>query len=146
MNEKPPIKYLGDVRCDCFSGKSLLYWEKDLLLVGGKGEISIVNIKDFKLDYIINLSSSECSCFLRLNLGILCGYGDTSGCCSWSRGIADVKNTKFLFIRKNKEKYESIEISDIFYNYGIINALWIDKNKFICCFYKDDNLKIFEIK
>ena len=146
LNEKPPIKYLGDVRCDCFSGKSLLYWEKDLLLVGGKGEISIVNIKDFKLDYIINLSSSECSCFLRLNLGILCGYGDTSGCCSWSRGIADDKNTKFLFIRKNKEKYESIEISDIFYNYGIINALWIDKNKFICCFYKDDNLKIFEIK
>ena len=146
LNENPPIKYLGDVRCNCFSGKSLIYWEKDILLVGGKGEISIVNIKDFKLDYIINLSRSECSCFLRINLGILCGYGDTSGCSSWSRGIADDKNTKFVLIRKKKEKYESIEISDKFYNYGITNALWIDNNKFISCFYRDDNLKIFQVE
>ena len=136
------------MRCKCFSGKSLFYWENDILLVGGKGEISIVNIKSYKLDYIINLSCSECSCFLRFNFGILCGYGDTSRCSSWSSGIADEKNTKFLFIRKIKEKYESIEISDNFYDYGITNALWIDKNntRFISCFYKDDTLKIFEIK
>ena len=140
----PPIKTIGAIRCRCFSGKSLFYWEKDMLLVGGVGEISIVNIKSLKLEYIIKASNSECTCFLRINDGILCGYGDTSSCHCWRGGIAVSKNTKFLIVKKKNEKYEIISIKDIFYDYGITNALWIDGKRFIGCFYNDDALKIFE--
>ena len=46
----------------------------------------------------------------------------------------------------NKEKYEDYLIKDEFYDFGIIDAIWIDKDKFISCFYNDNSLKIFQIK
>ena len=87
INEKQFIERLGYIKLNCFSGKSLLYCENDILLVGGISEIFIVNIKSIKLDYTICIPC-ECSCFLKFTFWILCGYGDTSRCYSWSRGIA----------------------------------------------------------
>jgi hypothetical protein len=144
--ETKNFKMLGSIDCNCYFPKSLMYYGDNILLVGGKGYVSIVNFKNFKLEYIIKIKDSECSCFLKFNDIILCGYGDTSESYSFSYGIADRKNTKFCVVRKNKDNYESILISDIFYKYGIINALWIDKNRFISCFYNDDNLKVYQIK
>ena len=144
--ETKNFKMLGSIDCNCYFQKGLIYYGDNILLVGGKGYVSIVNIKNFKLEYIIKIKNSECSCFLKFNDIILCGYGDTSESHSFSYGIADRKNTKFCVVRKNKDNYESTLISDIFYEYGIINALWIDKNRFISCFYNDDNLKVYQIK
>ena len=75
----------------------------------------------------------------------MCGYGDTSICGYWSGGIAQSKLTKFLIVKQNKEKLEYHFIEDAFNQYGITNALWIDKDKFVSCFYHDDCLKVFQI-
>ena len=77
---------------------------------------------------------------------ILCGYGDTSECSCWSNGIAESKSTKFIVIKKNDENYEYHYLEDEFYNYGITNALFVDKDKFISCFYNNDCIKIFQLK
>lgn len=140
------IKCIGSLKYGCFSGKSFCYLGNDKLLIGGINNIYMTNIKDMKLFNIIKLSSSECTCFLKYNNMILCGYGDTSDCHCWSMGIASYKTTKFLILKSNKEKYEEYLISDEFYNFGITNAIWIDKDKFISCFYNDDSLKIFQTK
>ena len=106
----------------------------------------MINIKEMKLEYIIKLSNSECTCFLQNNNMILCGYGDTSGCSCWSNGIATDKTTKIFILKSNKEKYEEYKLEDEFYDFGITNAIWIDKDKFISCFYNDVSLKIFQLK
>ena len=95
---------------------------------------------------IIRISSAECTCFLKFKDIILCGYGDTSECACWSNGIAESKSTKFIVIKKNDENYEYHYLEDEFYDYGITNALFIDKDKFISCFYNNDCLKIFQLK
>ena len=64
INAKQFIERLGYIKFNCFSGKSLLYWENDILLVGGIREIFIVNIKSFKLDYAICIACTECSCLI----------------------------------------------------------------------------------
>ena len=115
-------------------------------LICGNDHIYIVDIKKYKLEYIINIGSAEITCFFRFNDIIICGYGDTTSCHSWIKGIACDKTTKFCGIKRNKEKYESILISDDFYEFGITNSIWIDKDKFITCFYEDNCLKIFQIK
>jgi hypothetical protein len=140
------IKYIGSLKCGCFSGKSFCYLGNDKLLIGGNDNIYMTNIKDLKIEYIIKLGNTECTCFLKYNNMILCGYGDTSGCSCWSMGIATDKTTKFLILKSNKEKYEEYKIEDEFYDFGITNAIWIDKDKFISCFYNDGSLKIFQIK
>ena len=140
------VEYLGCIKCGCFYGKSLFYWENDILIVGDRENIYLINIKNINLEYVIKFSKTEGCCFLKFNDMILCGYGDTSNCYSWSNGIANSKETKFGVIKKNKGKYESFLISDDFYDFGIADALWIDKNKFISYFYNDDSLKIYEIK
>ena len=48
-------------------------------------------------------------------------------------------------MQQNKEKLEYHFIEDAFNQYGITNALWIDKDKFVSCFYHDDCLKVFQI-
>ena len=140
------IKCLGSLGIDCFSGKSLCYLGNDKLLVGGKDNIYIVNIKNIKLEQIIKMHSAECTCFLKYNDIILCGYGDTSICSYWSNGIAQTKLTKFLIVKQNKWNLEYHFIEDDFYQNGITNSLWIDKDKFISCFYHDDCIKVFQIK
>ena len=140
------IDYLGCIKCGCFYGKSLFYWENDILIVGDRDNIYLINIKNIKLEYIIKFGKSEGCCFLKFNDIILCGYGDTRKCYIWINDIASSKETKFGVIKKNKGKYESFLISDEFYEFGIADALWIDKNKFISYFYDDDSLKIYEIK
>ena len=80
------IKYLGCCKSFLFSGKSLLYEGNNKLLAGG-----VDNIKDIKLEYIIEMNSSEFTCFLRFKDIILCGYGDTSRNSYWSGGIAQYK-------------------------------------------------------
>ena len=140
------IKCIGSLECGCFSGKSFCYLGNSKLLIGGINNIYMTNIKDMKLEYIIKLRNSECTCFLQYNNKILCGYGDTSGCSCWSMGIATDKTTKFLILKSNKEKYEEYLIKDDFYDFGITNAIWIDKDKFISFFYNDNSLKIFQIK
>ena len=112
----------------------------------GDDNIYIADINSFKLEYIIKIGNAEITCFLNYNDKIICGYGDTSFCHSWSMGIACSKQTKFCVIKKENEKYESILISDKFYKYGITNVLLISKDKFISIFYQDNNLKIFQIK
>ena len=106
----------------------------------------MTNIKDMKLEYIIKLRNTECTCFLKYNNIILCGYGDTSCCSCWSMGIATDKTTKFLILKSDKEKYEEYKIKEDFYDFGITNAIWIDKDKFISCFYNDSSLKLFQLK
>ena len=140
------IKCLGSLRIDSFSGKSIHYFGDNIVLVGGIDNIYMVDIKDVNLKQIIRISSAECTCFLKFKDMIICGYGDTSGCSFWSNGIAGSKDTKFIIIKKNEENYEYHYIEDEFYNYGIINALLIDNNKFISCFYNNDCLKIFQLK
>ena len=140
------IQCLGSVRIEAFSGKSIFYLGNDLLLVGGNSNIYIANIKTIKLEQIIRISSAECSCFLKYNDMVLCGYGDTSSCHSWSYGIAQEKTTKFMVIKKNEENYENHFIEEDFYNFGITNAIWLDNDKFISCFYNNDCLKIFQVK
>ena len=139
------IELLGSLNIDCFSSKSLFYMGNDTLLVGGVNNIYIVNIKNIKLEQIIKMKSAECTCFLKFNDIVLCGYGDTSICGYWSGGIAQSKLTKFLIVKQNKEKLEYHFIEDAFNQYGITNALWIDKDKFVSCFYHDDCLKVFKI-
>ena len=136
---------LNSINCGCFSGKSFYYMGNDKLILG-KDDIYIVDIKELKLEYIINVGSAEITCFFKFNDIIICGYGDTTRCHSWTNGIACDKTTKFCGIKKNKEKYESILISNDFYEFGITNSIWIDKDKFITCFYEDNCLKIFQIK
>ena len=140
------IKCLGSLRIDCFSAKSLCYFGNDKLLVGGKDNIYIVNIKSVRLEQIIKMRSAECTCFLKYNDIILCGYGDTSICSYWSNGIAQDKLTKFLVVKQNNENLEYHFIEDVFYQNGVTNSLWIDKDKFISCFYKNDWIKVFQIK
>ena len=140
------IELLGSLNIDCFSGKSFCYLGNDKLLVGGKDNIYLVNIKNFKLEQVIKIGSAECTCFLKYNDIILCGYGDTSICHSWSYGVAQQKLTKFLIIKRNNDNLEYYFTEDVFYQNGITNAKWIDKDKFISCFYNDDCLKIFQIK
>ena len=140
------IKCLGSLRIDSFSGKSIHYFGDNIVLVGGIDNIYMVDIKDVNLKQIIRISSAECTCFIKFKDMIICGYGDTSGCSFWSNGIAGSKDTKFIIIKKNGENYEYHYIEDEFYNYGIINALLIDNNKFISCFYNNDCLKIFQLK
>ncbi len=135
----------NSINSGCFSGKSFYYMGNDKLICGND-HIYIVDIKKYKLEYIINIGSYEIICFFRFNDIIICGYGDTTSCHSWINGIASNKTTKFCGIKKNKEKYESILISDDFYEFGITNSIWIDKDKFITCFYEDNCLKIFQIK
>ena len=142
----PKIQLLGSLDIDCFSGKSICYLGNDILLVGGKDNIYVVNIKDIKLEQIIKMRSAECTCFLKYNDIVLCGYGDTSVCSFWSGGIAQSKLTNFLIVKQNKGNVDYHFIEDAFYQYGITNALWIDKDKFISCFYNDNCLKIFQIK
>ena len=145
-NEIKNIKCIGSLRVDSFSGKSIYYYGNDILLVGGSDNIYIVNIKEIKLKKIIRISSAECTCFLKFKDIILCGYGDTSECSCWSNGIAESKSTKFIVIKKNDENYEYHYLEDEFYDYGITNALFVDKDKFISCFYNNDCLKIFQLK
>ena len=140
------IKYLGNLYIDCFSGKSLFYLGNDKLLVGGKNNIYLVNIKNIKLEQVIKVGPSECTCFFKYNDIILCGYGDTSICTCWSSGIAQEKLTRFLIVKKNDENLEHYLIENDYYQRGITNAIMIDKDKFISCFYRDDCLKIFQIK
>ena len=136
---------IGTINCGCFCGNSFYYLGKNKLIVGDE-DIYIVDIKSLKLENIIKIGSAEITCFLKFNDLIICGYGDTRGCSSWSYGIANEKTTKFCALKINKEKYESILLSDDFNECGITNALWIDKDKFISCFYEDDKLKVFQIK
>jgi uncharacterized protein with LGFP repeats len=143
---KGKIEYKGNLSIDCFSGKSICYAGNDILLVGGKNKVYMVNIKNIKLEKIIKMGAAEVTCFLKFNDKILCGYGDTSRCHCWSRGIADSKETKFMLINKTKDKFENYFIEDEFYEYGITNGVWVDKDKFVCTFYRDDNLKIFQVK
>jgi len=144
--DKTNPKNLKVINCGCFFKKSIIYFKDNILLVGSQRYISVVDIKNSKLDYIIKINSSEISCFFKFNDIILCGYGDISNSHSFSYGVATNKNTKFCIIRKNKNDYESTIISNIFYNYGIINCLRIDKDKFISSFYHDDNIKVYQIK
>ena len=97
------IKCIGSLECGCFSGKSFCYLGNSKLLIGGINNIYMTNIKEMKLEYIIKLSNSECTCFLKYNNIILCGYGDTSGCSCWSNGISTDKTTKFFILKNNKE-------------------------------------------
>ena len=97
------IKYIGSLKCGCFSAKSFCYLGNNKLLTGGNDNIYMINIKEMKLEYIIKLSNSECTCFLKYNNMILCGYGDTSGCSCWSNGISTDKTTKFFILKNNKE-------------------------------------------
>ena len=143
---KGKIEYKGNLSIDCFSGKSICYAGNDILLVGGKNKVYMVNIKNIKLEKIIKMGAAEVTCFLKFNDKILCCYGDTSRCHCWSRGIADSKETKFMLINKTKDKFENYFIEDEFYEYGITNGIWVDKDKFVCSFYRDDNLKIFQVK
>ena len=140
------IKCLGSLRIDSFSGKSIYYIGDNIVLVGGIDNIYMVDIEEVKLIQIIRISSAECTCFIKFKDMIICGYGDTSGCSFWSNGIAGSKDTKFIIIKKNGENYEYHYIEDEFYNYGITNALLIDNNKFISCFYNNDCIKIFQLK
>lgn len=137
----------GSIKCECNHGNSIFYWKDNILLVGGINIVSIVNISTFKYEQFIRLSSSEISCFLNIKCGILCGIGDTYNSSSFSYGIADKKLTKFVVFKKNnKGKIEYFLIDKEFHKRGITNALWIDKDKFICCFHYDDILKIYQIK
>ena len=140
------IKCLGSFRVESFSGKSICYIGNNILLVGGKSDIYMANIKTMKLEQIIRVSSAECTCFLKFNDMVLCGYGDTSSCHYWSRGIAQKKETNFIIIKKNEENYEYHYLGEEFYNFGITNAVWLDKDKFVSCFYNNDCLKIFQVK
>lgn len=144
INNKKDL-LIGEINCGCFCGNSFYYLGKNKLIVGDE-DIYIVDIKSLKLENIIKIGSAEITCFLKFNDLIICGYGDTRGCSSWSYGIANEKTTKFCALKINKEKYESILISGDFNECGITNALWIDKDKFISCFYEDDKLKVFQIK
>ena len=141
------IKCRGNIECECISGNSIHYWKNNILLVGGINILSIVNINTYKYEKFIKLSSSEFSCFLNINCGILCGIGDTTNSSSFRYGIADEKLTKFLVVKKNnKGEIEYFLINNEFHDKGITNALWIDQDKFICCFHYDDILKIYQIK
>ena len=140
------VDYIGNIKCGCFYGKTLYYMGNNILIVGDNNNVYLINIKNLQLEYTFKFRNAESSCFLKFNDMILYAYGDTSNCGVWSNGIACSKKTKFGVIKKNKEKYDSFLISDEFYNCGIADALWLDSNKFINCFYDDDNLKIFEIK
>ena len=140
------IECIGSLHIDSFSGKSFFYLGNDKLLIGGKNNIYIINVKNVKLEQIIRMYSAECTCFLKYNNMILCGYGDTSICHFWSNGIALNKQTKFLLLKQNEDNLESHFIEDVFYEFGISNSIWIDKDKFISCFYNDNCMKIFKIK
>ena len=140
------INYIGFFDLECFSGKSFCYLGNDILLIGGDDNIYIVNIKKIKLEQIIKIRNAECTCFLKYNDLVLCGYGDTSGCSYWSNGIAQTKETKFMILEKNNEKFEYHFIEDEFCESGITNALWVEEDKFISYFYNDDSLKIFQLK
>lgn len=96
-----------------FCGKSFCYVGNNKLLVGGKGSIHIINVKDIKLEYIIEIGSSEVSCFLKFKNIIICGYGDTTHCSSWSSGKAQEKTTKFLIIKPNKDSFEHFFLKDV---------------------------------
>ena len=133
------------IHCGCFSGKSFYYLGNNKLIVG-ESDIFIMDIKSLNFEYIVKIGGAEITCFFKFNDVIICRYGDTRNCSSWSNGIANEKTTKFCALRKNKEKYESIIISDDFYECGITCTLFIDKDKFISCFYEDDKLKVFQIK
>lgn len=135
----------GYIKCGCFTGKSFYYLGNNKLIIGNDN-IYIADIKNFKLENIIKIGRAEITCFLNFNDKILCGYGDTSHCHSWIGGIACDKTTKFCVLKRNNEKYESILISDEFYDFGITNSLCICQDKFISCFYDDNNLKVFKIK
>ena len=140
------IDYKGFINCEPFSAKSFCYIGNNKLLVGGNSKISIVNVKDMKLEYIIEMSPAECTCFLKFKNIILCGYGDTSGCSFWSRGVAQEKTTKFLILKQNKDNIDKFYLENDFNEFGIIDAKFIAPDKFISCFYKDNRLKIFELK
>jgi len=140
------IKYLGCCKSFLFSGKSMLYAGNNKLLAGGVDSIHIINVKDIKLEYIIEMNSSEFSCFLRFKDVILCGYGDTSGNSYWSGGIAQYKSTKFLVLKFNENKIEKYFLDDEFNEMGITVAKFIEKDKFVSCFYHDKRLKIFQLK
>jgi len=146
IEDEKNITCLGSIRIDTFSAKSLCYLGNDLFLIGGINNIYIANIKTIKIEQIIRVASAECTCFFKYNDMILCGYGDISFCHLWSNGIAQEKNTKFMVIKKNEDNYENHYIEEAFYNFGITNALLLDKGKFISCFYDNDCLKIFQVK
>ena len=146
IEDEKNIKLLGSIGIDTNSSKSLFYLGNDLLLVGGNSNIYIANIKTIKIEQIIRVASAEITCFLKYNDMILCGYGDISFCHLWCSGIAQEKSTKFMVIKKNEENYENHYIKEDFYNFGITNAIWLDKDKFISCFYNNDCLKIFQVK
>ena len=138
-------KIVRPIKCGCFCGKSFYYLGNDKLLIGDS-DIYLVDIKQLKIEYVIKIGKAEISCFFKFKDFIFCSYGDTSNCSYWSNGIAQEKTTKFCALKKNNENFESINIEDSFNNFGIINSLWFDKDKLICCFYKDENIKIFQIK
>ena len=138
-------KIVRPIKCGCFCGKSFYYLGNDKLLIGDS-DIYLVDIKQLKIEYVIKIGKAEISCFFKFKDFIFCSYGDTSNCSYWSNGIAQEKTTKFCALKKNNEKIESINIEDSFNNFGIIDSLWFDKDKLICCFYKDENIKIFQIK
>ena len=140
------IEYIGYLSIGCYSAKSFCYLGNNKLLIGGKSVIYLIDVKNVKLERIIKMRSAECSCFLRYNNMTLCGYADTSICHLWSNGIAQQQLTRFLLLENNNGNLENHFIEDVFNIYGITNALWIDKDKFISCFYNDDSLKIFQIK
>ena len=138
-------KIVRIIKCGCFCGKSFYYLGNNKLLIGDN-DIYLVDIKLLKIENVIKIGNAEISCFFKFKDFILCGFGDTSYCSYWIGGIAQDKIAKFCVLKKNNEKLESIIIEDSFNDFGIINALWFDNDKFVCSFYKDENIKIFQIK
>ncbi len=136
----------GSIKCECVSGNSIYYWKNNILLVGGRDILSIVNVNTLKYEQFIQLIRSDFSCFLNIKCGILCGI-DTNYSYSYYFSNTDSKLTKFVVVKNdNKGKIEYFLINDKFHDRGITKILWIDSDKFICSFHYDDILKIYQIK
>lgn len=125
--------------------ESIFYNGKNKLFIGNDNELWIVDIKNQTFEKVFK-SFYSFKCFYPLkDRKVLCGLGDTSSCHMWSRGVPFTEITKFAIIEFCENDYKIKYFDDKISNYGIINMVKINENKFLSAFTYGYDVKIFII-